>query len=304
MPRAPATWTVADEAQPAACPAASPIWPWPPSRARCTAPSAAARSVSLSVPSAGKRAMPAETDTVRPSIGAQLRDAVEHPARDHGPGRARRDEHELVAAPAGDGVDQPDRLGEHGGDLTQDVVPRLVARLAVRLREIVDVEDRHGHGRALARRARDLELEHPGEGAGVGESRQRVAVRHPLEPFGPFRDHRPEARPVGGGGGEVGDGGQDRILVAALRIAGLPADRDDAARLVDPAAAGDERPERGPADRRHVHESLLRFRALRRGSRRAVRRSPRRRGRWSPPARGRRDRGPGARPRPHRPPAR
>ena len=68
--------SVSSEPLPADCP-------------RSSADCAAATIASASVPSAGNRATPAETDTRRPPIGRQLGDAVEDPPGDRRTGRAR-----------------------------------------------------------------------------------------------------------------------------------------------------------------------------------------------------------------------
>ena len=113
-------------------PAAGSREPWPggpgpASRAARTAAAAAASSSSELAPSVGKRARPTETLICPAVLLGQAGDAVEDPLGDGHPGGAGRDQDELVAAVAGDRVDEPDRLGQDGRDRPQDVVAGLVA---------------------------------------------------------------------------------------------------------------------------------------------------------------------------------
>src|SRR5262245_63086417 len=80
----------------------------------------------LAVGAVGREAGDARRDRDGPPVDRrELRDAIEDASRDHVAGRSGRHEHELVAAPARDGVHEPDGLREHGGDLAEDVVARL-----------------------------------------------------------------------------------------------------------------------------------------------------------------------------------
>ena len=148
---------------------------------------------SASVPSLGKRATPAETVIRRPSVSGSAAMSVEH-APGNGHARpSRRNDDELVAAEASDGVDEPDRPGDDRRDGAQDVVARLAAGGVVRGREVVDVEDRNRDLAALPPGAGELQLEDPRERPHVGEAGERIRVGEPLEPLRSLGDRRGRA---------------------------------------------------------------------------------------------------------------
>ena len=216
----------------------------------------------------GSGRLPAETVTGCPPTGPRAAIPSRTRRATSGPGRAGRDDDELVAAVACDGVDQADRLGQHGRDRTQDVVAGLVAVLGVHRPEVVDVEDRDRDLAALPSGSGELELEDPGERPLVGQAGQRIGVGHPLEPLGALGDHRRQAGPVDGDGAERREGiEQDRLrrrIRRAARPRPPPARRAAARRRPARRAAGGRRPRprrRRPRTRRSVANVATRSRA-------------------------------------------
>ncbi len=144
----------------------------------------------------------------------------------------------------------------------------------VRRLEVVDVEHREGDLAALATGTRELQLQDPAHGPLVGEARQRIAVGHPLEPVGPFRNGGGQPGPVDRHGGQRGKPAQRlplRLVEAARRG---PAEPDRPERRFD-AARRDQQRQVGADERvagRRRRRPIERRRAGRRGLVERVRR--------------------------------
>ena len=198
-------------------------------------------SASASVPSAGNRATPAETGHVCPATAGSAAIPSRTRCATIDAGRAGRDEHELVAADPPDGVDQPDRLGQHRRDPAQDVVAGLMPAVAVGRPEVVDVEHRERDLAALPAGAGELELEDAADRPLVGEPGQRVAcgpcarttrsARRRSTRGAPARRRAPPARRSASRA--------SRSSASSARGAGQPKPIDPSDDL--DAAAGDER---------------------------------------------------------------
>src|SRR5918992_2533685 len=110
-------------------------------------------------------------------VGAERRAVGGHPQLlGHGQAALQvglgQDEHELLAAVAGEGVDVPDAAGDPAPELDQHLVAPLVAVAVVDRLEVVDVQHEQGQDPAEAAGALDLLLDASLEGAagaGPGE---------------------------------------------------------------------------------------------------------------------------------------
>ena len=159
------------------------------------------------------------------------------------PAEPGRHEDELVAAEAGDGVDEPDRAGEDGRDRAEHVVAGFAAAGLVRRREVVDVEDRDRDLAALPAGPGELELEDAGERPLVREAGQRVGVGEPLEPLAIARRPSRRAasdrrRPRPGRPSPAGTRHRPRSSAGS---SASPAEEHRAEALLDPAPADDQR---------------------------------------------------------------
>ena len=135
-------------------------------------------------PAVRREACDAGADADRVAIDRrQGRYAVDDPACDGQPGRSGRNEHELVAAVSSDCVHEADGLREDRGDRPEDIVAGLMTCVFVRRLEVIDIEQRYGDLASLTPCPRKLQLQYATEGALVGEPRERIGVRHPLEPL-------------------------------------------------------------------------------------------------------------------------
>ncbi len=159
--------------------------------ARSSVAVAAAMSDSASSPSTGKRTTPAETDTIRPATAGRAAIPSWTRRATIAACRARRDQDELVATDPPDRVDEPDRLGQHGRDASQDVVADLVAVGRVGGAEVVDIEEGERHFGPLPAGAGQLQLQDASDRPLIGDPGQRVRVGHALEPLRALRRGRP-----------------------------------------------------------------------------------------------------------------
>src|SRR5512133_3260091 len=91
-----------------------------------------------------------------------------------------QDEHELLAAVAGEGVDVADAAGDPAGELDQDPAAALVAEAVVDRLEVVDVKHEQGQDPAEAPGPLDLLLEAAREVAVVPGPGERVGDRQLL----------------------------------------------------------------------------------------------------------------------------
>ena len=87
-------------------------------------------------------------------------------------------EHELVAAVAGEQVGRAGAAGEPRGDLAQQLVAGGVPERVVDELEVVEVDVEHGGGAAVAARAGERQRRVLLELGAVGEAGQRVVVGH------------------------------------------------------------------------------------------------------------------------------
>ena len=87
----------------------------------------------------------------------------------------RQEQRELVPAEPSERVAPPDRAGEPGGDLPEQLVARGVTEGVVDLFEVIEVHEQEGEGCVLTHRGRDGDLEAVEEQRTIRELRQRVA---------------------------------------------------------------------------------------------------------------------------------
>ncbi len=92
-----------------------------------------------------------------------------------------REDDELLAAPARDGVERAKRASEPRGHLDQHRIARQVPEGVVHELEAIDVDQQQARRQPLAARPRELGIEHLGEVAAIEDPRQRVGTRGLLE---------------------------------------------------------------------------------------------------------------------------
>jgi uncharacterized protein YaaQ len=186
-------------------------------------------------------------DAAGPAADRLRANRIHDPLGDGRPRGARRDEQELVAAPACHRVDESNRLADDRRDLAQRVIARGLAMGIIEAREIVDVEDRHGDLELLPGCARELQLKDSLERPAVGQTSQRIAVGDALRPVDALGGVRGEPRPVDHDGNEIR---KRRDTLAGIGIGGgvgFEGQRPD--RLLNAVAAHHDRP-------RELHPAL------------------------------------------------
>src|SRR5919106_3528386 len=135
-----------------------------------------------------------------------------------------QDEHELLAAVAGEGVDVADAAGDPAPELDQHLVAPLVAEAIVDQLEVVDVQHEQGQDAAEAAGALDLLLEAAFEVAVVPGPGERVGDRQPLG-LGVQPDVLDGHRGLDGEGGQgLGVGQGERLAVLPVVEAEHPED--------------------------------------------------------------------------------